>query len=60
MQLSGVTAKGTASHTVLRAPAKGCPQFSVVGTFGLADYLPMLHSAALDSTGQRLFVTLDR
>ena len=46
------------THTVFRAPAKGCGPFSKVGEFGLAAYIPMLHSAALDSEGQRLFVTL--
>ena len=55
--LSGIH-KDNASHAVYRAPAKGCGPFRLVGRFGLATYVPMLHASSLDAAGQRLFVTL--
>jgi hypothetical protein len=42
-----------------RSRAASCDlTFEEVGTFGVADYLPLLHASALDSDGQRLFVQL--
>lgn len=51
--------KQNASHGVLRT--KGCDRGGVatvvhIGTFGDANFVPMLHSSALDSQGQRLYV----
>ena len=58
--LSGIVVAGkNASHAVYRAPADGtCSPFKHAGNFGEADYVPELHSSALDAKGQRLFVTL--
>jgi hypothetical protein len=56
--LSGIAPGANTSHAVYRAPATGCGPFTHVGTFGYADYLPMLHASALDADGQRLFVIL--
>ena len=57
--LSGVSIPTTAgTHTIYRAPATGCGNFTKLGEYGMAQYMPMLHSAALDPQGQRLFVTL--
>ena len=54
--LSGVAESKNASHAVYRASATGCGPFKLVGTFGSADYLPMLHASSFDAEGQRLFV----
>jgi hypothetical protein len=57
--LSGVTKSGNVTgHTVLAASLTSpCGAgFSSLGTFADADFIPMLHSAALDVAGERLFV----
>eukprot|EP00757_Euglenozoa_sp_SAG-D1_P018094 gene18094-5724_t len=56
--LTGLAGNGEL-HGVLRT--KGCENGKVaptvhVGTFGDAQFLPMLHAATLDSEGQRLYV----
>eukprot|EP00939_MAST-03C_sp_MAST-3C-sp1_P002575 g2575.t1 len=59
--LSGITqtAKNTTEHSVFRSPAStNCGPFEHVGTYGDAEYAPMLHSSTLDAIGQRLFVFL--
>lgn len=58
--LSGVAAQGpNATHAVYRAAADGtCGPFKLVGKFGDAAYIPMLHASSLDVDGQRLFVQL--
>lgn len=44
---------GSASHVVYRSPAAGrCGPFTRAGSFGDAEYVPMLHSSALDAAGQ--------
>ena len=39
------------------APAD-CAPFTKAGTFGIADYVPMLHSSAYDEDTQTLYVTV--
>jgi hypothetical protein len=56
--LSGVASNGNASHAVYKAPDLGCGPFKHAGSFGEAEYIPMLHASALDAEGQRLFVTI--
>ena len=59
--LSGVASADPSQHVVYRADAGGCEAaaaFELLGTFGLAAYLPLLHASALDPEGQRLFVQL--
>ena len=53
--LSGITSNKTA-HAIYRASAASCGPFTLQGTYGVADFLPMLHSSSLDVAGQRLFV----
>jgi hypothetical protein len=38
----------------------GADAFEVLGYFGDAAYLPFIHASAIDSAGQRLFVTLQQ
>jgi hypothetical protein len=58
--ISGIhaTANGSAVHSVLQSPLPGCGPFTLIGSFGVAAEIPMLHGSALDSAGQRLFLTL--
>jgi hypothetical protein len=57
--LSGVaTNLSTGTHSVYRAPDVGCGPMTHVGHFGLANYLPSIHSSSFDANGQRLFVTV--
>ena len=57
--LSGLFGNGTtAGHAVFRSPATGCGPFTRAGTYGDAEYIPMLYSSTLDAEGQRLFVLL--
>jgi hypothetical protein len=57
--LSGVaTNLSSGTHSVYRAPDVGCGPMTHVGHFGLADYLPSIHSSSFDAKGQRLFVTV--
>jgi len=44
-----------AMHSILKGSAKGCGPFKQVGSFGVADYLPMIHSSTLDVKGQMLY-----
>ena len=59
--LSGVSAANQSEHAVYRAAAGSCEQaaaFEFVGTFGYAQYVPLLHASSFDPQGQRLFVQL--
>lgn len=59
--LSGVVANKTdnkTSHVIYRSPATTCGPFVAAGSYGDANYIPMLHSSTLDAKGQRLFVLL--
>ena len=53
--LSGLNTNKTA-HAVYRSSAKTCGPFTLNGSYGMADYLPMMHASSLDADGQRLFV----
>ena len=55
--LSGIKNNKT-GHAVYRSVASTCGPFTPAGTYGDADYVPMLHSSTLDAAGQRLFVLL--
>ena len=56
--LSGVSLNRT-EHVVYRGDAsRTCGGFTKVGTYGLSDYLPMLHASTLDAAAQRLYVGL--
>ena len=57
--LSGVASNlSSGTHSVYRAPDVGCGSMTHVGHFGLANYLPSIHSSSFDAKGQRLFVTV--
>eukprot|EP00940_MAST-03C_sp_MAST-3C-sp2_P000144 g144.t1 len=57
--LSGVNQNVTTpSHSVFRSSATECGPFELNGTYGDADFVPMLHSSTLDASRQRLFVLL--
>jgi hypothetical protein len=62
--ISGLSPDKNASsgHSVYRTGGctkdKKVEKLEFVGQFGDASWVPMLHASALDSTGQRLFVTL--
>ena len=60
--LSGLVANTTQGHGVLTADASAypptCNGFTSAGFFGDAMYAPMIHAAAFDEAGQRLFVLL--
>jgi len=59
--LSGLSMDVTGGHLLLRN--KGCvgdciAKTELIGTFGDAAYVPMLHASAFDPAGQRLFLTV--
>lgn len=58
--ISGIhtAANGSVVHSVLQSALPGCGPFTLIGSFGVATKVPMLHGSALDSAGQRLFVNL--
>eukprot|EP00729_Bicosta_minor_P017297 gene17297-6575_t len=57
----GLAGQAATTHAILKGPAAQCRpngqlEFKQVGSFPIADYLPMLHSSTLDAKGQKLYV----